>query len=221
MPRFLRNPLVRLPLIFIGVYLGMLLLGQYAGISKGYRGMIRNVSTTIFQENWSLGLVQFREPGDQFGKGLETAVDFVNREENNRAAAEGRGVNAVTVYFSIHNWGFLLGAFLIALIVASPVNIKRKAWAAGIGLLLFHFYLLFRIWLKLEWEMDTHPELGIVDLSDFWSGAIDKLNVVLVQNIVVSFLVVTIIWILVTFRKEDWDGFSKMIRVQPKPRSAS
>lgn len=213
MPSFLRNPLLRMVLLFAVAYGGFLILGQVTGITKGYRTVIRNVSTTVFQEHWSEGLVQFREPGAQFGKGLETAIDFVNRAENERAAVTGSSVSAVTVYFSIHNWGFLLGTFLISLIIASPVSIRRKLVAAGISLVLFHFYLFFRIWLKLEWEMDTHPELAIVDLSDFWSKALDAFNIVFVQNIVVSFLVAVMIWIMVTFRKDDWGMFSKLIRV--------
>ncbi len=216
MPSFLRNPLLRMALIFGLCYGGFLIIGQVAGLSKGYRSVIRNLSTRIFQENWSNGIVQFREPGDQFGKGLETAIDMVNREENARAAASGTSVKAVTVYFSIHNWGYLLGSFLLSLIIASPVPIKRKLWAAGISLVFFHIYLMARIWLKLEWEIDAHPELAILDISDFWSSTLDALNVVFVQNIVVSFLTVTFIWALVTFRKDDWGAFSRMIKVPAK-----
>lgn len=199
-------------LLFGLVYGGLLVLGQYAGFSKSYRSGIRNASTSLFQKGWSKGYVQFQEKEDEFGKGLETAISFVNREANDKAAAAGTSVKAVTVYFSIHTWGYLLGTFLLALIVASPVPNRRKLIAAGISLVIFHFFLFFRIWLKLEWEMDAHPELGILELSSFKSGLFDVLNTVFVQNIVVSFLTVTLIWGVVTFRREDWKTFSAMIK---------
>jgi|GEM_PF-3051435 len=211
MQTLLRNPLLKLALIFGLAYGGLLILGQM-GVSASYRTVIRNASTDLFQQRWSKGFVQFQEKEDTFGKGLETAISFVNREENARAAANGTSVKAVTVYFSIHTWGYILGTFLVSLIIASPVSIKRKLIASSISLAVFHLYLIVRIWLKLEWEMDAHPELGILELSSFASGVLDVLNTIFVQNIVVSFLTVTLIWILVTFRREDWKTFSALIR---------
>jgi hypothetical protein len=198
------KPIRKFLLFFLGIYAALLLLGHFGGLQNAYRDLIQSLGNSVFQEWWSKGLVDFQDGTDPLNKGMDTVMMLLNREELTQARASGQNVSVTKVYFSTWQSGFLSTAFLLALILASPVPPKRKAIASGIGLMLVTLFVLFRLWVNLMYSWDMHPKLNVLQLGSTASGLIEFLDGVFVKHIVVSMVVPLILWILVTFRKEDW-----------------
>lgn len=214
------KPIKRFVLIFLGIYGVLLAAGHWGGLGDAYQKLIQSAGNGIFQEMWSDGLADFQVEKDPLQKGMDTVIMLVNREELGKARAENRSVNVIKVYFSSWQSGFLSTAFLLALVLASPVPMRRKLISAGIGLLLITLFVLFRLWINLMFSWDENPKLGVVEYSSFSSGLIQFLDGVFVKHIVVSFVVPLVLWILVTFGKGDLAsifGAKAKGQVQNKP----
>jgi hypothetical protein len=197
------KPIKKFVLVLIASYGILLAAGHWAGLDVAYQNFIRSAGNSIFQEMWSDGLADFQEGTDPLQKGMDTVILLVNKKELGKARAENRSVNVIKVYFSTWQSGFLSTAFLLALVMASPVPPRRKLIACGVGLLLITLFVLFRLWINLLFSFDENPKLEVVDLSSFVSGLVHFLDAVFVKHIVVSFVVPLGIWILITFGKGD------------------
>jgi len=68
------------------------------------------------------------------------------------------------------------------------------------GLLLIHCFILFSL---QTWIWDESPDLSLTTLSPFWKTVADDLEYTLVTQLGASFSVPVLIWILVTYRRED------------------
>ena len=95
------------------------------------------------------------------------------------------------------------GSLLLALILASPVSWPRRGWALVVGGICLQVFLLFVLGFAI-WNQST--EVALVSLSPFWKQAVDNISNILVGqlNIAAPFF----IWFMVTFRREDFQGFS-------------
>jgi hypothetical protein len=95
------------------------------------------------------------------------------------------------------------GSLLLALILASPVSWPRRGWALMVGGICLQVFLLFVLGFAI-WNQST--EVALVSLSPFWKQAVDNISHILVGqlNIAAPFFV----WLMVTFRREDFQGFS-------------
>jgi hypothetical protein len=105
-------------------------------------------------------------------------------------------------------------SLLLALILASPVSWPRRAWALAVGGVCLQAFQLFVLGFAL-WKQSS--EVALVTLSPFWKQAAENIAHVLVGqlNIAAPFL----IWLMVTFRREDFreffDGHSGDKEVSP------
>jgi hypothetical protein len=93
-------------------------------------------------------------------------------------------------------------SLLLALILASPVSWPRRMRALVAGGVCLQMFLLFVLGFAI-WEEST--DVALVSLSPFWKQAADNSAHVLVGqlNIAAPFL----IWLVVTFRREDFKDF--------------
>jgi hypothetical protein len=110
-------------------------------------------------------------------------------------------------------------SLLLALILASPVSWSRRGGALLAGSVCLQVYLLFVLGFAI-WNQST--EVALVTLSPFWKQAAENISQLLVGqlNIAAPFL----IWLVVTFRREDFRGFftgypaAKDVSVTSEPR---
>lgn len=72
-----------------------------------------------------------------------------------------------------------------------------------LGLLVIHVFILFSLQV---WIWDESPALSLIDLSPFLKTIMDELQNTLVTQMGASFSVPILIWILVTFRRENLFG---------------
>jgi hypothetical protein len=115
--------------------------------------------------------------------------------------------------FSSRRGGYIYIMFVVALIVATPISVKRKLWALLWGLILIHFFIVLKLAVRIVDIFNREP-LGLFVIGPFWEMGFYFLYF-LMMNLTFGFVVSTFIWILVTFRREDW---RRLIR--PMHRSA-
>lgn len=203
MQKFLRNPIYKMVAIFAVAYGGILLLGGLAGMENGYRTAMQSVSNKVFRNFWGDGLVFFQDGVDPSGKEMDTAITLVNRKAFVEAQQNNTTVYSIKVFCSMRNWGYLISAFFAALLIASPVPLRRKLIAGTVGLLLVQLFVLFRIGVDVEFSFQQNEKLNVLDYGGFWEDVIIGMDAFFAKNIVIAFAVPLIIWILVTFKKGD------------------
>lgn len=210
MKRLLANPLYKMIAIFVLAYAGILILGNVANLQEGYRSAMENVSNKVFREFWSQGYVFFEADEDPTGEEMDTSMRMLNREALLEAQRNNTNVYSIKVFCSLRNWGFLSTAFFLALVLAAPVPLRRKVIAGLIGFLLVQLFVLFRIWVDLEFTMQQNPKLNIVNYAGFWEKVIVTMDAFFAKNIVIAFIVPLLVWIFVMFKREDMKLLSSL-----------
>ena len=95
-------------------------------------------------------------------------------------------------------------AFLVALVLITPIGWKQKIIGIITGSLLFYFYTVFKIYIFLA-DLFNRSGLAIYDLSDTSGTIIEGISYV-IKSLGTTALVVVIIWVFVAFRKSNWEG---------------
>jgi hypothetical protein len=110
-----------------------------------------------------------------------------------RVTAAGKALK-----ITISSWliGFQPTSLLIALVVATPVSMRRRVWALFAGLVMVHAFVLARL--------TTFVILAPVVLPDtFWTKALRWSVFDFIHGPAVSCFVPVLIWLAVTMRRED------------------
>ena len=66
--------------------------------------------------------------------------------------------------------------------------------------MLIHLFIFLSI---QSWVWDNSTELSLLQLSAFWQRVAGELDFALMNQLGVSFTVPVVIWIFVTFRRQD------------------
>lgn len=197
------KPIARMILIFAVSYVLLLGLGNFGGLREAYGATFRGVSAKIFRNWFDKGYVVINEGKDPTGKEMDSAARFYNRKQNDEAAQKGTSVYSIIYYFSTYLRGYLMTIFYLALVFASPVPLKRKAISGLVGFLLVQGFIIFRLYIGMCYTIQENPKLEILDPSPFMQSVVSVLDLALVRNIVLAFIIPLLIWILVTFNRED------------------
>ena len=193
MKNFFRKPYVHFAGLFLLIYFLLIVIPFFS--SGIYTPFMVRMSNIFFQNTGDSGFVIFSKVKTD---AADTRFAFTSR--NN---ASGGKATAVTSDFSMHYRGFLPSALLTALILASPVIRRRRiiAWIAGMSLL--QIFVLIKIWLQLVFHFARHPEMNV----HIYGETITRALLFLYRNLVVTpeptLLLCVLIWIPVTFRKDD------------------
>jgi hypothetical protein len=119
----------------------------------------------------------------------------------NTAVADGNGHGlAKGSEIPSRSIGWVPTALTIALVLATPISWKRRLLALVGGLVLIHLFILLTL---QSWIWNNAPDVSLVKLSAFWQRVLGELNYALMNQLGVSFTVPVVIWILVTFRRQD------------------
>ena len=101
--------------------------------------------------------------------------------------------------------GWVPTALTIALVLATPIPWPRRLAALVGGLVLIHLFIFFTL---QSWIWNNSADLSLLTLSSFGQRLVDELSYALMNQIGVSFSVPVVIWILVTFRRQDQDALA-------------
>lgn len=185
------SALVRFALIF-----GLLII-PWPYWNQIYSSYFRALGQATFSLQDDQRIVRFEPKHVQHGfSSLDTQMTLSNRA---LIDSSGNG-SGVTIDLDTRSIGWLPTALTMALILATPVPWRQRAWALLWGLVLVHAFILFSLQV---WIWDESTAVSLLDLSPAWQTIMDDLEYTLITQLGASFSVPILIWILVTIRRED------------------
>ncbi len=185
--------------LFVLVY--GLLMAPWPGLRTAYSRFYRASAASLFGSFGSKGIVHFRQSGNVE---YDTDVLIFNRDR----VKDNGGPVVVQLGINSRYGGYMSTVFLIALVAATPIFWRRKGWAMVWGMILMHSFVSLKILISILYHFANKP-LSLFVLNRFWTQVLfitDRwFNLTLTFDFVVSF----VIWVLVSFRREDWSKIGK------------
>lgn len=181
----------------VSVLIYVPLMVPWPGLATAYSRLYRTGAAFLFESLAPEGTIRFHPLNDVEN---DIRIIFYNRDQ------VGPDGNMPAVGFINHNSrrdGYIYIAFLIALVLASPIPWRRKGWALFWGMILIHGFIALKLAIWAIYGFNKEP-LSLIVLSPFWQRALLLTIDVFVRNLTFGFIVCVFIWILVSFCREDW-----------------
>ena len=172
-----------------------LLIAPWPGWNEGYAQYLRAFGQWAFSQDDGPRVVVFTA-NDAPGNTLDTRLSLGNRE---LLDAAGRGLIKRTE-INTRSIGWVPTALTIALVMATPVRWLRRILALGAGLVWVHVFIFFSL---QTWIWNNSSDVSLLTLSHFWKAVADELAYAFMNQLGISFTVPVLIWILVTFKRQD------------------
>jgi hypothetical protein len=179
----------------------LLLTAPFPFYDNMYGKFYRSCGKVFFDRFHGTGIARF-SPGNEnritrLDVGNVTQLDANNQLKTAWVNTETRG------------FGYLPSVLLVSLVLASPVSWRRKIIALIIGLTLVSLMVMFRLWFQILYLCEQYPWLNLYNFGETQKKIIEYAyqTIVIPINMVLYFVI--IVWLLVTFRKEDLKWFSK------------
>jgi hypothetical protein len=184
----------------------------WPGWPETYAKALRTAARALYGSFGAKGVVLFK-PNPSGGRELDTMILVGNRDQLD---AQGRG-KAAQVPFNSRYVAYLPTALVVALVLATGLSWRRRLPALGWGLLAAHVFIAWLIWLMIVALIDAQPWLNLLKLSPFWHWLVGALHEVFHVYLGARFAVAVLIWILVTFRRDDWSKLLKLAEAGTGP----
>ena len=177
-----------------------LLVTPWPGWNGIYSGYFRALGRAVLGHTEGQKVVLFEPQQMQHGfSSLDSEMTL-----GNRALSDGSGhAKAKAITLDTRSIGWMPTALTIALILATPVPWRQRAWALVWGLLLVHAFILFSLQV---WIWDESSELALMSIPPYLQRVLDEMEYTLITQLGASFSVPILIWILVTFQRENFSG---------------
>jgi hypothetical protein len=174
-----------------------LLIVPWPGWNDLYGRYFESLGEMAFAREGGKGVVHFEPHPLQHGFTSLTSQMTVHNPDPD--LPPGR-IKAEMVGLDTRSIGWVPTALTLALILATPIPWTRRIRALLVGLILIHAFILFSLQACI-WNKSA--DLSITTLTPFWKYVVDGLDYTLMTQLGASFSVPVIIWILVTFRRQD------------------
>lgn len=122
----------------------------------------------------------------------------------------------LTQTFSARYHGYAPVRLMLSLILASPFPWSRRIWAVIWGLLLIHAWIVFELALMIFDGYTGDHGAAMYSFGPRINESIEFITHVAADTIVPRYVVPCLAWILVTFRRGDWDNFVKTLQAKDK-----
>jgi hypothetical protein len=187
------------------------LMACWPVLGKGYSRLYRTGANFLFGSFGSKGIVEFRESNEAVYD-IEVRLYNVEHKEQNGA------MKGIRIWQSSRHAGYMETAFLAALVIATPMPIRRKALALFCGLLLVHGFFVIMIAIYITKAFSSEP-LSLFAIDEFWKQILYRVDGYVIDT-ACGFIVSIFIWVLVSFRRGDWaaiiSGEQKSVRMPPR-----
>ncbi len=181
--------------LFVLVY--GLLIAPWPGLGTAYSKLYRAEASFLFGSFGPTGVVCFRE---SHNSDYVINVDLYNRARRDK---DGKVVGLRTSH-DIREDGYIYTVFMVALILATPISWKRKGWALFWGLIFIHCFIALKLAFRLLYAFNNEPQLSLFVLNPFWKCLLATAHGEFAVSVTFGFIVCFFIWILVSFRREDF-----------------
>ena len=163
---------------------------------QAYGKFYRKVAGVFFSKFRENGFVWFKE-------WKKPATTHVNVGSYALVRPDGTS-NTASVDINTRYMGYIPTILLISLVLASPVPWKRRLIGLTAGLILLMLLIMFKQWIALLWLCEQFPWLQLTHFTDTARKLLTFTNTFIsISSSTVLYFVVTI-WLLVTFRVEDF-----------------
>lgn len=200
--------IIKFLIIFIVAYAVMTV--PQTGISDLYAKFLRMEGNFFFGEFGEKGMVLFEPNEDKHSWNYPTMMILFNRDQYDNAAKTGANLTYVKHNLAMY-YDFLFAAFLVALVIATPLSLKRKLMALLLSVILLHVYINFTLFIEIISQFSDYPAVGVVHLSPFRLKVVKFIYPIVRVNFGTGFFVALLVWLTVCFRKED------LMRIFPSP----
>ena len=177
-----------------------LLLAPWPGCNERYNAWICRVGGAVFSSAHGRLLVRFEPEPPSVHPALGVRITLANRE---RLAPDGTGPARV-LGLDARGVGWVPTAWLVALILATPLPWPRRLGALAWGLIAVHAFIALTLGVYLLNNCDDASGLALVHLSPLEKAVIDGLDETLVAQMGPGFVAAVLLWVLVSFRRGDW-----------------
>ena len=160
-----------------------------------YAKFYRVCGKQFFGKIQGKGFVMFNESKGKY----DTRIIMGNYAQvlpNGKAAVVSRPL-------SVHYMGYMSTILLVSLVLATPIVWKRKLVSLIIGLVLLTLFIMFKQWIHLLFLNISNPWLRLYQFNDAQKTIIEYLYPKLADSLGTSWFVVVVIWLLISFRKDD------------------
>jgi hypothetical protein len=176
-------------------------IAPWPGLNQAYSRYLQSVGNIAFSFSLDSRRKVVFQPATGEHPGLDTRIIL-----ENTALLAGDPKHAIhATEFNSRSIGWVPTALTAALVLATPIPWRRRLGALAGGLVLIQLFILFSL---QSWIWAKSSIISLMALSDFWQRAADELNYALMVQLGVSFTVPVIIWVLVTFRRQDQDALA-------------
>ena len=191
---FPNRRIVRFVVAFLLLY--GLLVAPWPGLKQVYAVYFRAGGNVLFESFGSRGSVRLIPANPQHDK-WDTEAHLIHRGQP----------TYWRVGFHSRRTGYLPTATLIALILATPIRLSRRGRALLWGIILVNGFVALRVAIAILREF---PNVDLFVFSPFWGRVIEVTHDVVSVSTVTSCVVPALIWLLVTFRHEDWGAILRI-----------
>ncbi len=171
-----------------------LLLAPWPGLLDGYRAFFAAGGNVLFHWFGPSGSVSFTPiPSPDHVKDMSIELTKLRPQRV-------RGTMQIKCAYA----GYRPTAFLIALVLATPIPWRRRLWALAWGLALVNAFVAFRVGLKLV-DVFSHPghPLAIFTLSQHVKIGVRMMVLLFYRAPEMHYIVPAFVWLLATFRRDD------------------
>ena len=173
-----------------------LLIACWPVVGRAYSCLYRGGANFLFGSFGSKGIVEFNTL-----KKAEYDIEvFLYNIDHRNQDGTLRGLETS---HSSRRDAYIYIAFLVALIAATPISVKRKLWALLWGTIFIHCFIAMKLYLRLIDAFSREP-LCVITISPFWGRIFYAVHQMFVENVNSGFVAAVLIWILVSFRRGDW-----------------
>ncbi|MHC4477266.1 MAG: hypothetical protein ACYTEL_16590 [Planctomycetota bacterium] len=201
--------------VFLLVYL--LLMAPWPGLAAAYSSVYRAVGARLFKSYGSDGMVLFAPSKENE---QEIRMLFYRRD---RIGPDGLPVLLARIAHNTRRHGYMPTAFLIALVLTTPVGWKRRGWALLWAMIIIHAIIILRLWIWFVYGF-SDARVSLLVLSPFWARVLALTVDFFLKNLSFRLIVCVFIWILVAFRRADWQrilaGNSAAAKSKPPPKNS-
>lgn len=182
---------------FLGksLFLYGLLLLAWPIVGDAYAAYLRAGGNLLFGTWGTRGRVEFRAPSEPDGKW--DMVSVVTNLERGKSGLRSHSSNLL---------GYLPTATLAALVLASPMPRARRIRALIWGLLWVNLFVAFRMGLGILADFCSNDACALYVVRPWTRWILDLAVFVFLFAPAAYFVAPVCIWILVTFRRTDWDA---------------
>lgn len=188
------NPVLKFLIMFILAF--GLLIAPWPGLGNAFAKFFVN------QVEWISGIlgpnafIQFSE-----GQGhLDTQINIANAQQ----LAADKTVEAAYFTVGSRQTAYLPFVLFIALIIATPISLKRKLLAFPLGVLLVYLFVAFKIIVLFLYNYNLQEWIGLFQFEGFTERLVNFSYSTIANPLPPTILMIFLIWIMVCFRKDDW-----------------